>query len=49
MPRIEIECTRCGWKTVTSSWERMKQWDAEHESECPELAGGEQFAAEVSR
>lgn len=48
MARIEMECRRCGWKIVVSSVERMKQWDAEHEVICPELARAEEFAAEVS-
>ncbi len=49
MARIEMECTRCGWKTVVSSVERMKEWDAEHDAQCPELARRELLAAEVIR
>jgi hypothetical protein len=48
MARIEMECRRCGWKTVVASIERMKEWDTEHDAECPALRRAEAFASEVA-
>lgn len=34
MPRIEIECRRCGAKYVGASVTEAKDWDTNHDDHC---------------